>query len=69
MVHLSNFSAERYRGIGGLSLPRLTKVNLLTGMNGAGKSALIEAMWLFFGRHNPKAVPQQKYRSSRSHDI
>jgi len=38
-------------------------------MNGAGKSALIEAMWLFFGRHNPKAVPQQKYRSSRSHDI
>lgn len=53
MVHLSKFSAVHYRGIGGVSLPHLSKANLITGANGVGKTALIEAMWLFTGRHNP----------------
>lgn len=53
MIRLSNFSAIRYRGIDGVSLPQLSKANLITGANGVGKTALIEAMWLFTGRHNP----------------
>jgi len=52
MVRLSNFEAVRYRGIDGLSLP-LSKANLITGANGVGKTALIEAIWLFTGRYNP----------------
>lgn len=49
MTHLSSFEAVRYRGIDGLSLPRLSRANLVTGVNGVGKTALIEAMWLFAG--------------------
>ena len=52
MTLLSSFKAARYRGIDGLSLPRLTPANLVTGVNGIGKTALIEAMWLFMGRYN-----------------
>ncbi len=53
MVHLSSFEALHYRGIDGLSLPRLTRANLVTGVNGVGKTALIEAIWLFLGRYSP----------------
>ena len=56
MVQLSSFSAVHYRGIDGLSLPRLSKANLITGANGVGKTALIEAMWLFTGRYNPSLL-------------
>lgn len=53
MVPLSSFRAVRYRSIHGLSLPSLSKANLITGANGVGKTALLEAMWLFVGRYNP----------------
>ena len=49
MTLLSSFKAVHYRGIDGLSLPRLTRANLVTGVNGIGKTALLEAMWLFTG--------------------
>ena len=53
MTHLNSFKAVRYRSIDGLSLPRLSQANLVTGVNGIGKTALLEAMWLFAGRYNP----------------
>ena len=53
MTHLSSFKAVRYRGIDGLSLPHLSQANLVTGVNGIGKTALLEAMWLFVGRYSP----------------
>ncbi len=56
MVQLNSFSVGRYRGIDGLSLPRLSKANLITGANGVGKTALIEAMWLFTGRYDPSLL-------------
>ena len=52
MVKLSSFTAVHYRGIDGFCLPELTKANLITGANGVGKTALLEAMWLFTGRYN-----------------
>ena len=52
MVRLSRFAAVHYRGIDGLELDLLPKANLITGINGVGKTALIEAIWLFTGRHN-----------------
>ena len=52
-MRLNSFRAAHYRGIDGLSLPHLSKANLVTGENGVGKTALIEAMWLFAGRYNP----------------
>ena len=56
MTLLSSFKAVHYRGIDGLSLPRLTRANLVTGVNGIGKTALLEAMWLFTGRYNPSLL-------------
>lgn len=53
MIHLSSFEAVHYRGLNGLSIPRLSAANLVTGANGVGKTALLEAMWLFMGRHSP----------------
>ena len=53
MTFLTSFQVVHYRGIDGLSLPVLTPANLVTGVNGVGKTALLEAMWLFTGRHNP----------------
>ena len=53
MTHLNSFEAVQYRGIDGLSLPRMSRANLVTGVNGIGKTALLEAMWLFIGRYRP----------------
>lgn len=53
MTLLSSFTAVHYRGIDGLSLPHLTPANLITGVNGVGKTALMEAIWLFMGRYSP----------------
>ena len=56
MIYLRSFEAIHYRGLDGLSLPQLSHVNLITGMNGVGKTALLEAIWLFMGRHNPSLL-------------
>ena len=56
MTFLDGFEAVRYRGIDGLSLPRLARANLVTGANGVGKTAVLEAMWLFAGRYNPQLL-------------
>ena len=53
MTLLTSFRAVHYRSIDGLSLPHLSQANLVTGVNGIGKTALLEAMWLFAGRYNP----------------
>lgn len=51
-MSISSFEAIHYRGISGLSLKNLSRANLVTGVNGTGKTALIEAIWLFTGRYN-----------------
>ena len=67
MIQLSSFSAVRYRGIDGLTLPNLSKANLITGANGVGKTALIEAMWLFTGRYNPSLLWNANVQRSPVH--
>lgn len=52
MTFLNSFEAVRYRGIDGLSFSHLANANLITGENGVGKTAALEAMWLFTGRYN-----------------
>lgn len=52
MTFLTSFKAVHYRGIDGLHFPHLANANLVTGVNGIGKTAVIEAMWLFTGRYN-----------------
>ena len=64
MIHLSSFEAVHYRGIDGLSLPKLSHVNLITGANGVGKTALIEAIWLFMGRYSPRSLWSENVQRS-----
>ena len=52
MTFLSSFEVVRYRGLDGVSFPHFTRANLVTGVNGIGKTAALEAMWLFTGRYN-----------------
>ena len=52
-MSISSFEAIHYRGIDGLSLQNMSRANLITGVNGIGKTALIEAIWIFTGRRNP----------------
>ena len=52
MTFLNSFEVVRYRGLDGVSFPNLTQANLVTGVNGVGKTAALEAMWLFTGRYN-----------------
>lgn len=66
MTLLSSFSAVRYKGIDGLSLPRLSQANLITGVNGVGKTALIEAIWLFMGRYNPSLLWNANVQRARN---
>lgn len=56
MVHLSSIEVVHYRGIGGLSVSPMTRVNLITGSNGIGKTALLEAIWLFGMRYSPESL-------------
>lgn len=56
MTFLTSFKAVHYRGIDELSFPHLANANLVTGVNGIGKTAVIEAMWLFVGRHNASSL-------------
>ena len=52
LTHLSRFEVVHYRGLDGFTLQKVAPVNLITGVNGVGKTALLEGLWLFHGRHN-----------------
>ena len=65
MSHLQSFRVIRYRGLDGLDIPRVApRVNLITGKNAAGKTSLLEAIWLFHGRFNPPLVWNLNVRRS-----
>lgn len=51
-VYISRFRINSFRGLDGLLLPDCSNVNILTGPNGIGKTATLEALWLFNGRYN-----------------
>jgi predicted ATPase len=45
---------ENFRGLRSLSLNGLSRVNLLVGQNNAGKTSVLEAIWLLRGAGNPE---------------
>ena len=55
-MDLESIKVENYKGLDGLEVSEIRKINLITGVNGVGKTALLEAMWLFTGRHNPDLI-------------
>ena len=49
-LHLPSLSIRGFRGIGELDVPRLGRVTLLAGRNGAGKTAVLEAVRVYASR-------------------
>ena len=52
----SSISVERYRGISGLTLENLGQVNLIVGLNNAGKTSLLEAIYLLAHQNDERAL-------------
>ncbi len=55
---LKTIRIENFRGFSDLTLDGLERVNLLAGQNGAGKTAVLEALFLHIGAHNPELGPR-----------
>ncbi len=49
-LHLPSLSIRGFRGIGELDVPRLGRVTLLAGKNGAGKTSVLEAVRVYAAR-------------------
>lgn len=55
-LHLSSLSIGGFRGIRALEIPRLGRVTLLAGRNGAGKTAVLEAVRLYASRSSEQVL-------------
>jgi hypothetical protein len=53
---LSSLSIERYRGLTGVELHGLTRVNVLVGVNNAGKTSVLEAIYLLCRQADPRGL-------------
>jgi ABC-type transport system involved in cytochrome c biogenesis ATPase subunit len=51
---LRSFSVSNFRGFRSLAVERLKRVNIITGRNNVGKTALLEALFLSSGHFNPQ---------------
>ncbi len=63
-LHLPDLSITGFRGIRKLAIPRLGRVTLLAGMNGVGKTAVLEACRIYAKRGQYSAMSE----IARKHD-
>ena len=62
-LHLPSLSIQAFRGIESLSIPRLGRVTLLAGMNGTGKTTVLDAIRIYAARGSRSALfelPQRR---------
>jgi hypothetical protein len=52
----SQIIIEKFRGFEGIRLDNLSEINLITGKNGAGKTSVLEAIFLLAGANNAALV-------------
>ncbi len=55
---LDSLEIENFRCFRHLKIPKLGRVNLITGKNNVGKSALLEGIWLYFHGFSPTVIRQ-----------
>ena len=60
----SSITIENYRGINGLILDQLSGVNLIVGVNNAGKTSLLEAIELLVGQNDERVLLEAIRRRS-----
>lgn len=51
--YFKSLNFENYRGIEKLSFPNLRRVNIIGGLNGVGKTTVLEGIFLLLARGNP----------------
>ena len=56
LLHLPSVSINGFRGIKSLSIPRLGRVTLLAGMNGTGKTTVLDAVRIYAARGTASAL-------------
>ncbi|WP_431050284.1 AAA family ATPase [Roseateles sp. L2-2] len=56
---------KQYRGLAGLSLKDLGRVNLIVGINNAGKTSVLEAIYLLANQTDPRALLELLRRRTR----
>lgn len=49
-----SFEVKNFRCFSDVTIEPLARVNLVAGKNNVGKTALLEALWLHHGAHNPQ---------------
>ena len=62
---LQGFKIETYRGVSGVNLEALGRVNLLIGVNNAGKTSVLEALHILAHRSDPRGVIEAVRRRAR----
>lgn len=50
----SSFTARHFRCFGDVTVAPLAQINLISGKNNVGKTALLEALWMHHGYFNPE---------------
>ena len=55
-LHLPSLSIRAFRGIESLSIPRLGRVTLVAGMNGTGKTTVLDAIRIYAARGSRSAL-------------
>jgi len=58
-MNIKALSVSRFKCLLKLDLPSLSRIVLLGGPNGVGKSSVLEAIFLFFDRYNPEMLLRQ----------
>ena len=64
---LKDFAVSRFRSLKDCRLDPLSGFTLIAGKNGSGKTALLEALWLFMGPDNPEWGPRVNALRGLSH--
>lgn len=64
-TQFSSIVVEQYRAVSGVSLEGLGRVNLLVGINNAGKTSILEAVYLLANQSDPRALLELLRRRTR----
>jgi predicted ATPase len=56
---LERLTVRNYRGLRDLTIEGLGRINVFTGKNNAGKTTLLEAIWLLCGAANARMAANQ----------
>lgn len=56
---IKNAEIHNFKGLTCVTLEGLARVTLLGGRNNVGKTSLLEALFLYYDRHNPEALLRQ----------